>query len=108
MDLHLRPARIREGAVGESGGFSEESAFLLNLSTDKAKAAEFFGERGEAVDGGVGVKGFAGDPGVIEGLGDRDTARGLDFEHFFDEVEGGVADTIPVGGGEVEEAAFDL
>jgi len=53
-------------------------------------------------------EGFLGDPGVLKTSVDSDSFGHVDREHAVDEVEGRVADRVPVRGGVIEAASFDL
>ena len=53
-------------------------------------------------------EGLLGDPGVLKTFVDGDSFSYIDGEHAVDEVEGRVADRVPVRGGVVKATGFDL
>lgn len=84
---------------------AQERALADDLSLREVEIAH--GAR-EAV-GAVGrVEPPLRDPGVLEALVDGDALVNVDGEHAVDEVEGRVADRVPVRGRVVEAAEFDL
>ena len=84
---------------------------IIDTTEKRAFARDFALREIELVHGAreaVGAVGGVGDPGMLEAFVDGDALLDVDGQHAVDEVEGRVADGVPVGGGVVEAAGFDL
>lgn len=84
---------------------AQQRPFALDFASGKVQLAECAGQPVRAIrDAGVLLR----QPGMLETFVDRDAPFRVDGEHAIDEVEGRVADAVPVGGRVVEHSHFDL